>query len=177
MYGLNMMTKENLLEDIVQKHYRKVFSYCLSILLNREMAEDACHDVFLKAQKNLDTLDVDRNCTPWLLRIARNHCYDLYRKERRMYTGVDLENTLIESSMGPEERLLEKENLAIAIKALSRLKPEYREILILRDVEYLSYREIAAHLEIEGKKVKWMLFKARRQVKLFAGGMNEKSDL
>jgi RNA polymerase sigma-70 factor (ECF subfamily) len=172
-----MMPKESLLEDIVQKHYRRVFSYCLSILVNREMAEDACHDVFLKVQKNLDSLDADRNCTPWLLRIARNHCYDIYRKERRMYPEVDLENTLKEGSMGPEERLLEKEKLAIAIKAMSKLKPTYREILILRDVEHLSYREIAAHLEIERKKVKWMLFKARQKVKLFAGGMNEKSDV
>lgn len=159
------------LQDMVRTHYSRVFAYCLSILMNREMAEDACHDVFLKVQQHIGTIDSGKNTTAWLFRIARNHCYDIYRKEKRSIAKESLENILEERSMGPEELLLQKEKVRSVIEGLKRLKPEYREVLVLRDMEGLSYREIARHLCIERTKVKWMLYKARQKLEKVVGDM------
>lgn len=158
--------KKRTIERIVHANYTKIFSYCLSILMNREMAEDACHDVFLKLQKNIDCIDESRNSTPWLLRVARNHCYDICRREKHSFPSDSLEHHLREKSKGPAERLLEKERVSVIVAVMKDLKPAYREVLVLRDIEGFSYREIAVHLDVETKKVKWMLFKARRQIKL-----------
>ena len=165
------MRDTNVLKEIVHTHYSRVFAYCLSILMNREMAEDACHDVFLKVQKNINKMDRGKNCTAWIFRIARNHCYDMYRREKRSIANDCLENTLQERSMGPEERLLEKEKVRAIVEGLKRLRPEHREVLVLRDVEDLSYREIARHLGIERAKVKWTLYKARQKLKKIVGGL------
>ena len=173
VYQRGVMPTENMLEEIVHRHYRRVFAYCLSILMHRERAEDACHDVFLKVQKNLDTLDENRDCTAWLLRIARNHCYDLLRKEKRIYLSDDMERIRCDDSMGPEEHLLENERLGVVLEALKRLKPEYREVLVLRDIDGGSYQQIASHLGMERKRVKWMLYKARQHMKRIIGERDE----
>ena len=166
------MQEKSLLEDIVHRHYRRVFAYCLAILMNRERAEDACHDVFLKVQKNIGTLDRSRDCTAWLLRVARNHCYDMLRKERRIRDCEHLTDLLRERSLGPEDRLITQERRSAVHRALSQLEPERREVLVLRDIEGLSYQAIASHLGIERKRVKWMLYKARQRLKGIMGGLD-----
>ena len=163
-----------MIEEIVEKYYRKIYAYCLSILMNRERAEDACHDVFLKVQKNIDRLDLRKNRTGWLLGIARNHCYDIYRKEKLSFPAANLQDTLKDGSKGPEEQLLEKERMKIVIEAMEKLKPVYREVITLRDINGFTYKAIALHLGIESKKVKWMLFKARKKILLFIGDYNER---
>lgn len=165
------------IEEIVDKYYRRIFAYCLSILMNREEAEDACHDVFLKVQKNIKTLDVRKSTTGWLLRIARNHCYDIYKKEKHSFPRENLQDMLKDGSKGPEQQLLEKERMRIVMESLENLKPIYREVLVLRDMNSFTYREIAKHLGIESKKVKWMLFKARKRMQLIVGDYDERNSV
>jgi RNA polymerase sigma-70 factor, ECF subfamily len=163
-----------MIEEIVDKYYSRIYAYCLSILMNRERAEDACHDVFLKVQKNIDKLDERKNRSGWLLSIARNHCYDIYRKEKHSFPAEYLPYMLEDGSNGPEEQLLEKEQIRIIVESLKKLKPVYREVLVLRDIDGFAYREIALHLGLESKKVKWMLFKARKKIKLLIGDLDER---
>ncbi len=162
------------IEDIVDRYYQVVFSHCLSILMNRERAEDACHDVFLKVQMNIDMLDSGRNISAWLLTTTRNHCYDIYRKERHSFSMENLADILKDNSINPEERLLEKERLTTIVQGLKSLKPVYREVLVLRDIEGISYKDIGRHLRIESKKVKWMLFKARKKLRIFIEDYHER---
>jgi len=169
VYQRDTMREKNLLEEIVHKHYRRVFAYCLAILMNRERAEDACHDVFLKVHGSIGSLDRSRDCTPWLLRIARNHCYDIIRKERRLLDCEHFEAFLRDDSPGPEDSLLEQERLSAVHRAMGQLETAYREVMVLRDVEGLSYQSIASHLGFERKRVKWMLHKARQRVKHMIG--------
>ena len=166
-----------MLEELIDQYYQRIFAYCLSILKNRERAEDACHDVFLKAQKNIDKLDLKRNRAAWLLRIARNHCYDVYRKEKHSFPSENLQDILIDNSIGIEERLIEKERIIILVESLKKLKPLYRETLVLRDIDGFSYKEIGLHLGMESKRVKWMLFKARKRLQLLIGEHDEKNEL
>jgi RNA polymerase sigma-70 factor (ECF subfamily) len=167
------MADRHALEEIVHKYYERVFAYCLAILTNRERAEDACHDVFLKVQSNIEKLDHRKNCAAWLLRIARNHCYDVYRKEKRLLLCEDVGNTVRERGLDPEERLLEKERMAMIVDAVNNLQPAYREVLVLRDFSGFSYQSIAHHLGIDRKRVKWMLHKARKRLKRIVGGESE----
>jgi RNA polymerase sigma-70 factor (ECF subfamily) len=157
--------EQNALEQIVDGHYDRVFAYCLAILAHRERAEDACHDVFLRVQQNLDRLDHGRDCTPWLLRIARNRCYDILKREHRLTVTDELAGTLPDSSPGPEDLALANERTAAFVRALNQLNPNYREVLVLRDINGLSYTDAAQHLGIDRKRVKWMLFKARQRIK------------
>ncbi len=168
-----MVREQDALEQIVDRHYDRVFSYCLAILTHRERAEDACHDVFLKVQNNLDRLDHGRDCTPWLLRIARNHCYDILRKEQRLSLRGDLSDTVRARSPGPEEQTLARDRAAAVVQAINELAPDYREVLVLRDITGLTYADIARHLEIDSKKVKWMLYKARQRLRSVAGAWDE----
>ena len=73
--------------------------------MNREKAEDACHDVFLNVPRNLASLDFNRNITGWLLTVARNHCYDIYRADSREFTIEFPPEVLADSSMKPEDNL------------------------------------------------------------------------
>jgi RNA polymerase sigma-70 factor, ECF subfamily len=165
------------IEEIVDKYYRRIFAYCLSILMNRERAEDACHDVFLKVHKNIEKLDVGKNTAGWLLSIARNHCYDLYQKEKRSFPRDNLQDILEDGAIGPEQQLLEKERMRIVMESLENLKPIYREVLVLRDIDNFTYKEIAMHLGIESKKVKWTLFKARKKMQVIIGDYDEKNSI
>jgi RNA polymerase sigma-70 factor, ECF subfamily len=164
-----------LIEEIVEKYYRKIYAYCLAILMNRERAEDACHDVFIKAQKNIKKLDSRKNIAGWLLSTARNLCYDIYNKEKLSFPTDNLQYVLEDKSPDPEASLIEKEQIRAIAESLKNLKPTYREVLVLRDMDGFSYHEIAQYLGIEKKKVKWMLFKARKKMRLFVGEYYEKN--
>ena len=166
--------RKTMIEEIVDTYYGRIYAYCLSILMNRERAEDACHDVFLKVQQNIDKLDLNKNRTGWLLSIARNHCYDMYRKEKHSFPAEYLPDMLEDCSIGPEEQLLKKERMRILLESLRKLKPVYREVLVLRDMDNFTYKEIALHLGMERKKVKWMLFKARKKMQMLIGDYNER---
>ncbi len=164
-----------LIVEIVDRYYEKIYAYCLSILINREKAEDACHDVFIKAQKNIEKLDTRKNVAGWLLSTARNHCYDIYNREKQSFTTGNLQDVLEDHSIGPEAQLLGKELRRVIVESLKNLKPVYREVLVLRDMDGFSYHEIAQYLGIETKKVKWMLFKARKKMQLFVGEYYEEN--
>lgn len=138
---------------LVRAHQGKVLSLCLSLLRQRASAEDAAQDVFLKAYKNLSAFRFDAAFSTWLYRISYRHCLDLLKAaKRRREEALEF---LPEAPARPEEDRLAVESL------LEGLLPEYRLVLVLREVQGLSYEEISAATGDSMDSVKARLRRAR----------------
>ncbi len=152
------------MEWLIRKFYSRVFSYCAAILMNRETAEDATHDVFIKIQDRMLKGDPVPDRLSWILTVARNRCYDILRKERHLdFSEVPLDE-LPGKNGTPETDLIGSEDMDLVQICLMELSLEERQLIVLRDLNGLSYSAVAEHLETEIKKVKWKLHKARKKL-------------
>jgi RNA polymerase sigma-70 factor (ECF subfamily) len=142
-----------------------VFRLCRRVLPNPEDAEDATTEIFLKARLKLDQYDSDRPFTPWLYKLASNHCWDELRKSRSRDT-VDLDSVVVESpEPGPLERLLVSQKRREIRRALTRLGDRERLAIVMRYYAELSYQEIAEVLGVTSSFVGVMLLRARRRLR------------
>jgi RNA polymerase sigma-70 factor, ECF subfamily len=145
--------------SLYERHKQHIFSFCLTLSADRCLAEDATHDTFIKMQQCIHTLRDDSVFRSWLYTIARNQVYTLLHKQK---SNGKLTDELVWSGEQPDaaaESLEEREMISLCINAL---KPEYREILTLREFEQLTYAEIANITGDSESSVKSRLFKARR---------------
>lgn len=155
--------------ELVRKYQGKVRAYCYSMLTDREAAEDAAQEVFIKVFRSLDRFKADSSFSTWLYRITANHCMDLLRKRARE-NNISWD-ALTEKTGEPHTPLHSNENPLSVVehkdllgKVLSVLNLEYREIIILREVQELSYEEIAEVLQCSLDAVKARLKRARKQL-------------
>jgi RNA polymerase sigma-70 factor (ECF subfamily) len=148
---------------LYEKYQRRVFAFCFRLSQNRETAEDVMQTAFLKAYQSLASLDDHRLFYYWLFSIARNEMFRHLRQERGVGFRTDLDEAEdVWDGDSPQERLEREETLAAIERVLGLLKAEYREALILRQYESLSYAEIAAITGDSISAVESRLFKARK---------------
>ncbi|MDH4197595.1 MAG: sigma-70 family RNA polymerase sigma factor [Candidatus Aminicenantes bacterium] len=146
--------------------YREdVFRLCLGFSRNAAVAEDLCHDVFLKAFARAPSLREPAGIRIWLLRIARTTCLDHHRRLRLLPT-VPTDSARDSASEGPGPEGLsevneERARLKAAIQALPR---KHREILVLREYGGLSYEDLARILHLRPGTVMSRLNRARKAV-------------
>jgi RNA polymerase sigma-70 factor (ECF subfamily) len=135
----------------------------IQILGNSEDAADAVHDAFAAVLARPESYDHERGpLKPWFFRVVRNRCVDLLRKRRP--AGVDID-TLPDPGAAPEESLENDQRDIRLQKALSGIKPEQRQIVVLRDYLDLSYAEIAMVLDVAPGTVMSRLHRARLALK------------
>ena len=154
--------------EIVRAHQAPILRLCSGLLHDSALAEDAAQEVFFKAYRKLSAYRGESAFGTWLYRIAANHCLDLLRKRKR--ERVESLDALIEESGDAiQERLPAAKNPASAVadaefarQALERLSPDYRLILTLREMQGLSYQELAAALDCSLDAVKARLRRARQ---------------
>jgi RNA polymerase sigma-70 factor (ECF subfamily) len=145
--------------ELYRRHRTGILRFCARLLGNNDEAADALQSSFLKARESIGSLRSPGMFRAWLLQIARNEVYGMLRRNRN--NGVrSLEDPLEEKT--PLDELLQKECRSIAEALLSALKPEYREVLILREYERLSYAEIARVTGESDASVRTRIFKARK---------------
>lgn len=136
---------------------------------DRDAAEDAVGEVYLRAQRGQDGYDEARPLRPWLLAIASHHCIDRLRRgareQRIFHPTADDEAGMAASGPSPLARMLEREERARLASAVEQLPPRYRAPLVLRYHAELSYEEIAARLGIGRAQVGTLLFRARRRLR------------
>lgn len=157
------------MDGLIRRFYNRVFSYCVAILMNRETAEDVTQDVFIKIQVRMLKGDPVPNRLSWILTVARNRCYDILRKERRLDFSETPVDELPTKTGTPETTLMGNEALDLVQACLLELSLEERQLIVLRDLNGLSYSAVAEHLETDIKRVKWKLFKARKQLRKLIG--------
>ncbi|MDY7094925.1 MAG: sigma-70 family RNA polymerase sigma factor [Acidobacteriota bacterium] len=159
--------------DIVVRYQRPVFTVVLRMVRDPQLAEDLTQESFIKAFRALATFDPSRKLASWLFKIAHNTTLDHLR--RRSLDTVPLEPGEDEApdrrsqwadphAESPEHRA-SMGDLAEAIEAaLDQLRPEYREIVVLRYQEGLAYQEIAEILDLPMGTVKTHIHRSRRQL-------------
>lgn len=144
---------------LYERYKNTVYAFCLRLLNDEQAAEDATHDALIKAREAIHSLNDTRSFKAWLLCIARNEAYTFLRRTRNT-NGLAEDNVWDEHT--PLEEMISSETTELVQRLLSRLKPEYREVLILREYEGLSYAEIAAATGATESSVKSRIFKARK---------------
>jgi len=133
---------------------------------NDQDAEDLVQEAYLRAFKFFDGFQ-GQNGRTWLLKIVRNTFYSrLPQKKLQELTTTFDEETHDQSSedFNPEKLMLQNVNNQILMQALAELPVEYREIIILRELEYLSYKEIAELVAIPIGTVMSRLARARKKL-------------
>src|SRR6478735_1533936 len=140
-------------ELIVRQYRRKVFNTAYKFVGRHEQAEDLTQDIFLKIFKSLDTFDSRANFQTWLISISRNLCIDHYRSVRKERETIDRDvdaSELMPASKdpGPVAALEQRDRVELLRQALAELPETLRTAVVLRDLQELSYQEIADRLQL-----------------------------
>ncbi len=163
--------EERALEEFVSlvgRHSAPLFRYLLRMVGERTLAEDLLQDTFAAAYAHRDGFHRQGSTTAWLFTIARNLAYNALRDGSRTLTSGDAVarqlDRLPTSSPSPEAELLGLELRAEIFAALQQLPPARREAVILRDIEGLSYADIAAVTSSTEGAVRVQVHRARQQL-------------
>lgn len=155
--------------EIVRLYWRKVFNIAYKFVGRHDEAEDLAQDVFLKLFKSLKTFDRRANFSTWLISVSRNLCIDHYRSVRREHDvvthDVDTATLAQPSAMDSPQVMLERrDRVALLRAALDKLPPSLRTAVMLRDIQELSYHEIAARLAVPEGTVKSRINRGRAEL-------------
>ncbi len=160
-------------QELVERYEGRIYTLACSIVGDREAAQDAAQETFIRAYQALFDFRIESGFYTWLYRIAVNVCLNAARKERRRPDNVSLE-TLMESGRIASERLfgssplendIERAQLQETIQAvLNSLSADHRAVVVLKDIEDLSQEEIAEVLGCSVGTVKSRLSRARERL-------------
>jgi RNA polymerase sigma-70 factor, ECF subfamily len=142
-----MTTKNwpNTFEQTVLPHLDAAYNLARWLTRNELDAQDAVQEAYLRAFRFFPSLR-GGDARAWLLKIVRNTCYSCLRANRRLRDATEFDENLFVPdvrSPNPEEAVLQSASDALVRNALENLPPNFREVLILRELEGMSYREIA----------------------------------
>ena len=166
--------------DIVVRYQRPVFNLIVRMVRDRALAEDLVQETFLKAFTRLATYNPAYKLSNWLLKIAHNTVVDWLRQRRPPTLSLDAPDlpnagtahALVDLRVEDPVRHLEREELArILERALARLRPEYRQTIVLRYHEELSHEEISDIMNLPVGTVKSNLHRARAELADHLRGM------
>jgi RNA polymerase sigma-70 factor, ECF subfamily len=137
-----------------------------SLLGNREEAEDAVQEVYLKLWKMGDDLEKYKSIEALCLQVTRNHCLDLLRR-RKLERAVKKENEQEDrgESMNPSDQMVSKERSAILNKLINQLPEPQRSLVHFRHIEGKEYREIEELMDMKENAIRVSISRARKQLK------------
>ncbi len=157
--------------ELVRLYQRPIYNLALRMAGNPEDAEELTQTAFLNAWRGLPRFQEEASFFTWLYRLATNACIDFLRHEKRRYTvlqtvSLDDEERQVATQLpdyrnAPEERALQRDLHETLTRAIQALSLEHREILIQREIDGLSYQEIAELLDLELGTVKSRIARAR----------------
>ena len=166
----------NAFEKLVLEYEKNVYNIALRMTGNAEDASDMTQEAFIKAYNSLQSFRGDSKFSVWIYRIATNVCLDFLRSKSRRPTvslsvedndGEEVQLDVADESQSPElllDRQMTRESVR---RGLETLSPEYRQILLLREIQGLSYDEISQALGLEVGTVKSRIFRARKKLCAF----------
>ena len=157
--------------ELVRAYQKRVYALTVRMCPTPELAEEAAQEAFLSAWQGLPFFRGDAAFSTWLYRLASNACVDLLRKERR-HQGPSLDDEAVgmeipDPAPTPEKAAEGKELRQQIEDGLRALSPEHREVLLLREIQQLSYDEIADVLSLDLGTVKSRISRGRRQLREF----------
>lgn len=157
--------------ELMDKYRDSVYYMLLKMIKNPDDADDLTIEAFGKAFNRIHLYSPNFAFSTWLFKIASNNCIDFLRKKRvtltsidHTYTNKDGESVGMEvqgDDLDPEEVFMRQQKIKTMRAVVDQLKPHYRELIIKRYFEELSYEEIAQELDLPLGTVKAQLFRAR----------------
>jgi RNA polymerase sigma-70 factor (ECF subfamily) len=159
-------------EKLVQQYARPVFSLCYRFAGTPDKAEDLSQEAFIRLFQTLNRFDPDQGSfSTWMLSVVRNLLIDEYRKRKAQEwvvsfdatenEGAGLQETIASSAPTPQRVFEGREQMQLLREALTYLPVELREAVVLRDLEELSYQEIASMLSLPEGTVKSRINRGR----------------
>jgi RNA polymerase sigma-70 factor (ECF subfamily) len=167
-------------QELVERYERPLFGLIVRIVRRPESAEDLAQEAFIKAYRALARFDPERKFSSWLFKIAHNTALDALRRDGQQPLSLDApigdqeeapELPADPAAENPFQRAAGRDLGRALETAIRSLRPEYREILLLRFVEELSYEEIAEVLGLPLGTVKIHIYRARRDLARAMGGL------
>lgn len=163
-------------EALVDAYQSKVYSIAFHMLGHEQDAQDAAQEAFLKAYRYIGDFKQTSGFYTWIYRITYNVCLDMIRKRGKAQTtsidknyvdasGDEMVFQVEDPAQGPEEKAVRAETAVLMREAIGKLKESYRVIVIMRDIQDMTYDQIAEALEISVGTVKSRLSRARESLK------------
>jgi len=158
-------------ERLAEENERKIYAVCFHMMGNHEDAQDCAQETMLRAFRAFSSFRRDAQFSTWASRIAMNVCTDALRKRKEIYSldmmreeqGFDA----ADQSPGTYARLEEKERMRLLREGMALLPPEMRQMIVLRDVQGMSYDEVAEVLNLPLGTVKSRISRAREKLSAF----------
>jgi RNA polymerase sigma-70 factor (ECF subfamily) len=154
-------------EEVVLPHLDSAYNLARWLTRNEQDAQDVLQEASLRAFRYFPSFHGD-HAREWLLTIVRNSCYSWMDAARPMQNSVEFDENLFSPDcpeLDPERALLQADNADLLRKALDTLPPNFREVLVLRELEDLSYKEIAAITGMPSGTVMSTLSRARHRLR------------
>jgi RNA polymerase sigma factor (sigma-70 family) len=154
------------LDALIRRYSEGLYRFCCHLTGNREDAEDICQETIARAIGRVDTLQSGASFKSWLYSIARNLAMDSFRGRKRVCAMPEDEDgpvMLYEDS--PHDRVEISEEHQTVAEALARLAKSHQQVLMMREVQGMSYANIAAKLDVSQSAVETLLFRARRRLR------------
>src|SRR5262245_33128613 len=150
-------------DELVRRYHRPVVRFCWRLLRSAD-AEDLAQETFVRAFVHFERFDPERPVLPWLIAIARRLCLDLLRR-RKVSARLETLPASDPPMPSPEGEAAVREQLALLDRALTDLDEGPREAIVLFHIEEMSYRDIAAALEVPMGTVMTWLHRGRARLK------------
>jgi RNA polymerase sigma-70 factor (ECF subfamily) len=150
----------------VLPHLDAAYNLARWLLRNEQDAEDVVQEAMLRAFRFFAGFQGEQ-ARPWLLKIVRNTCYTWLHRNRAKNADIEFEETLFggDKQPNPEQRLLQSDARRQLKLALEALAPQFREVIVLRELEGMSYKEISEVAEIPCGTVMSRLSRARSELR------------
>jgi RNA polymerase sigma-70 factor (ECF subfamily) len=174
---INPESRLRLFEEIILPHLNAGYNLARWLTRNEHDAQDVVQEAYLRAFRFFDSYK-GGDGKAWLLEIVRNTCFTWRRREMRNLTTVVFDEAAHTSSMRPnqEEALVDAANRTILQNCIERLPEAFREVLVMRDLEEMSYRQIGKVAGVPVGTVMSRLSRARKRLEECVSGRNMESD-
>jgi len=167
---------ENAFRKLFEQYHKRVLHIAYRLCGNIQEAEDITQEVFLKVFKGISNFHADADFFTWLYRITVNLCLDKRRKcqRREKYdANADLdsgshnldESSLSEGAQTLDQKIWQSELQEMLQMALNKIKPKLRTVIVLKDIDGLSYREVAQIVDCSEGTISSRLNRGRKQLK------------
>jgi RNA polymerase sigma-70 factor (ECF subfamily) len=162
------------------EHINGLYSYALVLTRNRSEAEDLVQETYVRALGAMGRLRTDSNVKSWLFTILRNIWFNQLRQQRTAklvaLDGEESAMDIAETAKGPDALYVSKMEHELVREAIQQLPADFREIILLREFEELSYQEIATILDCPAGTVMSRLARARAKLRMLLSAALTTSD-
>ena len=152
-------------EGLVRRYQERVYNLCRYVINDTHDAQDAAQDVFIKAYRGLKAYNSNAGFYTWLYRIAVNTCLDYNKRSRPEAVEESFIEIVASSDPSPERLLQSKETGRLIRAALRKLPEKFKAAIVLKEIEGLSYEEIAEVLNTSVGTVKSRISRARDEMR------------